>query len=671
MKPYKRKTFHWERFFSIKNALVLPIVVVFAVYFSISMFYNIQNATMLVSNFLEVHSLAISNNIRYQLDDFFNEAISNVKENTYLIESGILEIDDRETLSKHFLSQLKNNPFMTYISIGFANGEYIGAGRMVDSGEMRLFESTQENGGFLNEFEVDSVYNKIGLSKKGIPFNATTREWYKSAEASGEVVWYPVYKYAAQEALGIGVSAPLYDATSGELLGVLTADLALNQISSFLKTLDYGANGIVFVAEEDGHLIGISEDVPLYREEGGAFERTDIFEAPNSVLHEAVSDEGRHDDSKIFELDKLKYHYNHIHYDKIKDQAFFIGVVLSYEDFSNNYQWLLYKYAFVAMIILLVLGLCLVAILRVFIVPPINRLMEGYERVKTGDYSHSIIVKGNYEAKVLTEGFNDMMAFLEKSKKMEREYIALEKFATLGAMVSGVTHEINTPLGLSITMGSHLEALHKQVMTHYASGQMTKQAFTQYLADLEEAIQILNRNLYRASELVTSFKALSVGQSSEQEVLFSMCELIDYAIVSLKHAYKKGNHKIEVQCDNDVKLFGYPGAWTQILTNLIMNSIIHGFHNRTNGIIHIRFYRLDHTFILAYEDDGCGMSPDVKDKVFQPFFTTNRENGGTGIGMSIVYELVTHKLHGTIELSSAEEEGVLFTIKVPDSEVLG
>lgn len=663
---FRRRPLNWHRLFSIRNALALPIVVVFIAYFSISMFFYVQNTTRLVTNFLETYSSAISNNINIQLDDFFNEATGIVQENSHLIETGILQVDDKVTLSKYFLNQLTTSPFMTYVSIGYPNGEYIGAARLVDSGELRLFESSEKKGYLMNAYEVDENFNPIRLVKSGPVFKATTREWYKEAIQLGEMSWYPVYKYAAQEALGIGVSAPIYDKLSGELLGVLTADLALNQVSSFLKTLDFGEKGIVFVAEEEGNLVGISNSIPLYKETTSEFNRTNLNLVSNDLIKMAVDDQNHQNGSMNFELNNEKYHYNHIHYFNIKNQAFFIGVILSYSDFSSNYQSSLYHYTGVAIVVFLILTLSLVMILRLFILPPIDRLIEGYGKVKLGDFSHKIKIKGNYEAKILSEAFNDMMAFLDKSKKMEQEYIALEKFAALGAMVSGVTHEINTPLGLSITMGSHLEELNKQIIQAFESGKITKQQFNQYLLEVEEAVGILNRNLFRTAELVTSFKALSVGQSLEQEVLFSMCELIDYVKISLKHAYRKAGHRIELQCDQSIKLYGYPGSWTQILTNLIMNSIIHGFKNKQEGIITICFYRIEDEFVLEYRDNGRGMNQEVKEKIFQPFFTTNRENGGTGIGMSIVYELVTNRLKGSIALTSEPEKGVTFILKVPD-----
>ena len=170
----------------------------------------------------------------------------------------------------------------------------------------------------------------------------------------------------------------------------------------------------------------------------------------------------------------------------------------------------------------------------------------------------------------------------------------------------------------------------------------------------------------RAAELVSSFKQVAVDQSSENRRQFNLKEYINEILLSLRPRYKKTEHTIEVSCEDDIELNSFPGAFSQILNNLIMNSLIHGFREMEKGTITVNISRQEKNILFVYRDNGRGMGPEEREKVFDPFYTTMRGKGGTGLGMSIVFNLITQTLKGGIECESSPGKGVVFTMTFPE-----
>jgi signal transduction histidine kinase len=171
-------------------------------------------------------------------------------------------------------------------------------------------------------------------------------------------------------------------------------------------------------------------------------------------------------------------------------------------------------------------------------------------------------------------------------------------------------------------------------------------------------------NLKRAADLVQSFKRVAVEQSSEEKRMFNLKTYIEETILSLRPELK--NKPVEVHLElEEIEIDSYAGAFSQVLTNFIMNSLIHGFKGKEAGNIRIKTMVRNKAMILTYNDDGNGMTPEVLEKIYEPFFTTNRSGGGSGLGMNIVYNLIAQKLGGKINVESAVGKGVTFTIEVP------
>jgi len=245
------------------------------------------------------------------------------------------------------------------------------------------------------------------------------------------------------------------------------------------------------------------------------------------------------------------------------------------------------------------------------------------------------------------------------------QLILSEKMASLGDLVAGITHEVNTPIGLGVTATTHLGVLTKEINTLFQSENISKEELDEYLQESLELTSSIHTNLSKAANLMRSFKQVAVDQSSEEKRAFNVKGYLEEIFRNLKHKTKRKNFKFIVECDDKIELRSYPGPFSQVITNLIMNSMIHGFKDIENGIITISTKEEDNRLILCYKDNGKGIKKEHIEKIYDPFFTTNRDKGGSGLGLNIIYNIVVIKLNGTIHCSSSEGEGVLFKIVIP------
>jgi|GEM_PF-933175 len=255
---------------------------------------------------------------------------------------------------------------------------------------------------------------------------------------------------------------------------------------------------------------------------------------------------------------------------------------------------------------------------------------------------------------------------LTQLKATQQQLIEHEKHASLGRLVAGIAHEINTPLGISITAASTMEDVIHDIYSKANSGKLKKDEFSSSYQRLLESSSIVITNLRRTSDLVSSFKQVAVDQSSEELRRFNLHDYLTKIIRSLQPKITQSNSNLELICeDKSLEIFSSPGAIAQIITNLVENALIHGFTGTESGLIKIRFHKTAASIELSVSDNGKGMAPEVRECVFDPFFTTARQSGGSGLGMHIVYNLVTQQLHGDIECKSQPGEGTIYSITFP------
>ncbi len=254
---------------------------------------------------------------------------------------------------------------------------------------------------------------------------------------------------------------------------------------------------------------------------------------------------------------------------------------------------------------------------------------------------------------------------LSKLKFAQDKLIQSEKLASLGGMVSGIVHEINTPIGIGITASTFIKQLISKMEKNLVNETVDVQAIDKLLKKTHEAAAMIHANLGRAGALLENFKQVSVDQISEIPRKILVDEYINEVIASLSVELKHSPHRIVVNCPQNLIFDSRPGALAQIITNFVMNSVTHGFEGMDQGEILFEIHADDTTLYLNCRDNGKGMGRDAVKQIFDPFYTTRREKGGTGLGLYVVYNLVTKALSGTIECVSTPGRGTEFKVKVP------
>jgi PAS domain S-box-containing protein len=256
---------------------------------------------------------------------------------------------------------------------------------------------------------------------------------------------------------------------------------------------------------------------------------------------------------------------------------------------------------------------------------------------------------------------------LDTLQKTQNELVESEKMASLGGLVAGVAHEINTPVGIGVTAASHLSDISKSFEKEFVGGKISKSGLRDFLESVGQSSDIILSNLKRAADLIRSFKQVAVDQSSGEHRNFMVGAYLDEVLLSLAPQLRKSGHKVAVLCDPMITAHGDLGALAPIMTNFVMNSIIHGFSETDVGAIQISITQANGEIALTYADNGRGMDDATRTQVFEPFFTTRRGQGGSGLGMNIVYNLVTQTLRGAIRCESIVGEGVMFEITFPSN----
>lgn len=261
----------------------------------------------------------------------------------------------------------------------------------------------------------------------------------------------------------------------------------------------------------------------------------------------------------------------------------------------------------------------------------------------------------------------ELRTTIEYMNQMREKMIEQEKLASLGGLVAGIAHEVNTPIGSALTAVTFLSPLLAELHAKLAANALRRTDFATFLESADEAVHLAVHNLTRANDLVGSFKKISADQSMDHYMEFDLTVSIHDVLLSLRHECRDRSIHIETECPppGTLTLWNYPGAFVQILTNLVMNSIHHGLKDTEEGIITITVRQTDDRAILFYSDNGIGMTEEVRAHAFDPFFTTARGVGATGLGMSIIYNLVMQRMGGTLDMQTAPGEGVFFTIGIP------
>lgn len=288
--------------------------------------------------------------------------------------------------------------------------------------------------------------------------------------------------------------------------------------------------------------------------------------------------------------------------------------------------------------------------------------LDQTDRLKAEEAQHILNVELEQRVVARTAELSETLATL---KRAQGELVQSEKLASLGSMVAGVAHELNTPVGNALMVASTLTDQQHQFEQSLDHG-LSRSALTQFLLSVRDSSDILDRNLRRTADLINSFKQVAVDQTSEQRRSFDLREVAHEVLVTLSPSLRKSTHALLSDIPPDIRLDSFPGPLEQVLMNLTNNALRHGFEGRSNGQMRLRAELLHEGWVrLRFSDDGVGISEKNLQKIFDPFFTTKLGQGGSGLGLSIAYNIVTGMLGGKIDVHSELGRGSEFVIDLP------
>jgi signal transduction histidine kinase len=265
----------------------------------------------------------------------------------------------------------------------------------------------------------------------------------------------------------------------------------------------------------------------------------------------------------------------------------------------------------------------------------------------------------------LVEKNDELQVTLAHLKTTQKQLVEAEKMASLGCLVAGVAHEINTPIGIGVTAASTLADRSVETATTYDNQQLKGSALKAHFDNTIRGSNLILKNLERAAELIQTFKQVAVNQNNLNKRSFIVTKYIESALSSLEPHLKITPHEVTVNGDEQIEINSYPDAFSQIVVNLVMNSLRHAYPKEEAGHLDFEVKRDSEHLTIEYSDDGCGIPAKNVDKIFEPFFTTARPQGNIGLGLHIIYNLVTHKLQGIIRVQSKIDSGTRFIIELP------
>lgn len=406
----------------------------------------------------------------------------------------------------------------------------------------------------------------------------------------------------------------------------------INQQLKFQQLLMQSVNIPIYIIDNKGKYIDCNDAFALFY----GMKREQIIGKDISFL---IKDEYLKTQTKIdkelFEKGGFKSYITKLSNDKneIKDLVLYKNI---YIDEKTNLAWIIGTY---------------------FDITEINKAKEKIEK-----FNEELKLKV-FERTEELEGANDeLQNTITNLKEMQEKLIESEKLASLGSLVAGVAHEINTPVGIGLTSITHFLEIVKKLKKSYEEDSMTEEGFESFINTSFELATLTNSNLERTAHLIKSFKQISVDQTSEETREFNLKKYLEEILFSISNITKKAKISVKIEADNNINIHSYPGALSQIITNLVINSDTHAFENTINKSISIKVAHKDDQIKIIYKDNGSGIKKENLEKIFQPFFTTNRQKGNTGLGLNIIYNIVTTTLGGSIICNSEEKQGVEFII---------
>ncbi|RUO26474.1 HAMP domain-containing histidine kinase [Aliidiomarina minuta] len=292
------------------------------------------------------------------------------------------------------------------------------------------------------------------------------------------------------------------------------------------------------------------------------------------------------------------------------------------------------------------------------------------QREKADLYAHQLNTELEQQVQQRTEALRqanqELLDTLEQLHQHQGKQVEAQKMSSLSELVAGISHEINTPVGLAVTASSMMQDKLYDMQQAFARGEVSNTQFANFLSESNENLDIINRNVNRAADLVNNFKKLAVEHATESYVEVNLAQMLNDIIASADSSLlPKDKFPVRLDCPPDINIRTKTGVWQQVLFNLLENSALHAFHERNSGEIRIQVSCNEFMVKIVYSDSGTGVPNDILHKIFDPFITTKRGSGNSGLGMHLVYNLVTHTLGGRITCKSEPGEGFVVIMECP------
>ncbi len=502
-----------------------------------------------------------------------------------------------------------------------------------------------------------------------------------------EAFWTSAYRDGAGLGLMVTCSAPVYDGST--FVGTVSADVTIDGLNRMLRAVEFDAGGMLLLCNAKGQVL--------------SGPRVSSADARISDLAEALPDGLHLTAPQVMAMPVLTPSTIHGHLTMAAEVPGTGWRLLAVQPMGR-----LWGNVLVGVLPWLVLSLCIVisalitaaVMIRREFVLPAQRLVQYLSTLAHGTVAPSAEIQvpafwqpwfaevtkvfaANHEllravqqakddlarqvderTRELSTKNQELESALEHLRRMQDTLVEREKLASLGHLVAGLAHEINTPVGVALGAATHLVTLVTRMTAAARAGQVLRSDLEHFITDAERAGKLVESNLMQAARLVRSFKRVSADQASGERRTIELSSYLAEVLTSLSGLLLK-QHTVRLRPTTAINIDTCPGALMQVISNLVENAVTHAFPDGRSGTISVAAEDLGGRVRITFQDDGVGMSDNVRAHVFEPFFTTRRGQGGSGLGLSIVYTLVTGSLGGEIACDSAVGVGTTFTIELP------
>ncbi|MBF0402449.1 ATP-binding protein [Candidatus Magnetominusculus xianensis] len=466
---------------------------------------------------------------------------------------------------------------------------------------------------------------------------------------------------------------PKYSFFGDQLIGFIMGVSPISDITKCLSDVEVAEDGFILLLDDNKNIIyhNTHHSIGKLIEKAGA--SYDFPIKPASMSKGILR-------TSVLGIDSIAAYF------PIEETRWQLLVVMPYEGFISEARKTIYSTVVILIIVLAASGVIFTLITNNItnnISNPLKRFISFTDMIAKGNYSQVTGINSTDEIGVLAKSFNNMLIELDKTQQARNEHleelkeineylkqsqaqlVQAEKMASLGQLVAGVAHEINTPVGIAYTLSSSIVKSTEAISSAFNDKSLNRSQLGKYITEVEQGNQLIFNNLHRTADLIKSFKMVSADQLTQDRRRFNLEDYIGEILFTLQPKTKKYQHNIEVSCSKDLTLDSYPGAFAQIITNLLMNSLIHAYDPGEKGTITISAIPKGDEIIVEYKDDGKGIPEEDLKHIFDPFFTTRRGAGGMGLGLHIVFNTVTQTLGGRMECKSTLGKGTAFIINVP------